>query len=277
MSEPRVLKISFVPGVTPGKWIRRWEERMRSVPLEVVPVSEPEQLAKLKALEVELAFVRLPVDKTGLNVIPLYSELPVVVAPKDHEIAVFDEVPVEELAAEYLLQDPELFPEWRDISDEIREGTRKPLPPMASVEESLDLVAAGLGILILPMSVARHFNRKDLRYRPVTGVAESQVGVAWLRPDGPIPDGEGDPVIEEFIGVVRGRSAQSSRQPSIQAKQDAAPKKGRAPKADAASGKPGGKTAGKTAGRSGSGARSARPSSRSGPSKGKGGKGKGRR
>lgn len=275
MSEPRVLKISFVPGVTPGKWIRRWEERMREVPLEVVPVSEPAQLDALRALEVELAFVRLPVDRSGLNLIPLYSELPVVVAPKDHEIAVFDSVPVEELAAEYLLQDPDLFPEWRDISDEIREGTRKPLPPMASVEEALDLVAAGLGILILPMSVARHFNRKDLRYRPVTGVAESQVGVAWLRPDGPIPDGEGDPVIEEFIGVVRGRSARSSRQPSIQAKQDAAPKKGRASKPDA--GKSGGKAAGKAGGRSGSGARSARPSSRSGPAKGKGGKGKGRR
>lgn len=41
-----------------------------------------------------------------------------------------------------------------------------------------------------------------------------------------------DSVIEEFIGVVRGRSANSSRQPSVQAKQDAAPKKGaKVPKA----------------------------------------------
>ncbi len=243
---------------------------MRSVPLEVVKVDEPGQLDALRALEVDLAFVRLPVDKSGLNVIPLYTEVPVVVAPKDHEIAVFDEVPVVELAAEYLLQDPELFPEWRDISDEIREGTRKPLPPMATVEEALDLVAAGLGILILPMSVARHYNRKDLRYRPVTGVAESQVGVAWLRPDGPMADGDGDPVIEEFIGVVRGRSAQSSRQPSIQAKQDAAPKKGRAPKAPATGGGKGAAKGGRpTSGRPG-GAKG-----RGGAPKGKGGKGSG--
>ena len=35
----------------------------------------------------DLSFVRLPVDREGLSVIPLYAELPVVVAPKEHEIA----------------------------------------------------------------------------------------------------------------------------------------------------------------------------------------------
>ncbi|MFI5086387.1 MAG: LysR family substrate-binding domain-containing protein [Actinomycetales bacterium] len=210
------LRVAFVPGVTPGKWIRRWEERMPAVELVTFLVPQEQQLAVLADGRADLSFVRLPVDKTGLHVIPLYTEIPVVVAPRDHEIAVFEEVPVAELSAEYLLQDPDTVPEWRDISDQLREGTRAPLPPMASVEEALDLVEAGLGILILPMSVARHFNRKELRYRPVTGMAETALGLAWPIEDGP---GGTDPVIEEFIGVVRGRSARSSRQPSVQAKQ----------------------------------------------------------
>ncbi|MCZ2401914.1 LysR family substrate-binding domain-containing protein [Paenarthrobacter sp. Z7-10] len=224
MPESRVLTVSFVPGVTPGKWVRRWEERMPQVPLVAVPVSEAEQVRVLHTGRADMGFVRLPVDREGLSLIPLYAEIPVVVAPKDHEVAVFDEVPVTELAAEYLLQDPELFPEWRDISDEIHSGTRLPLPPIGSLDEALDLVEAGTGILILPMSVARQFSRKTLRYRPVTGIAPSQVGLAW-------PAGEPDPVLEEFIGVVRGRSALSSRQPSVQAAQDAAPKKVRGDKA----------------------------------------------
>lgn len=240
--ESRVLTVSFVPGVTPGKWMRRWEERMPQVPLVAVPVAEPEQIALLHTGRADMGFVRLPVDRAGLSVIPLYAEIPVVVAPKDHEVAVFDEVPVAELAAEYLLQDPELFPEWRDVSDEIRAGTRRSLPPIGSLDEALDLVEAGIGILILPMSVARQFSRKELRYRPITGVAASQVGLAWLAE-------KTDPVIEEFIGVVRGRSAQSSRQPSVQAAQDAAPKKARADKTGA-----GGKTAGQGASRRGTGA-----------------------
>ena len=202
---------------------------MPEVPLRSFPVSEQEQVRVLYEGRADLALVRLPVERDRLSVIPLYSEVPVVVAPRDHEVAVFEEVPVTELAAEYLLQDPALVPEWRDISDEIRNGTRKPLPEINGVEEALDLVEAGVGILILPMSVARHFNRKNLRYRPVTGVAETQIGLAWLTE-------KTDPVIEEFIGVVRGRSAQSSRQPSVQARQEAAPKKGRAAKGGGAKG-----------------------------------------
>lgn len=225
MSESRELTVTFVPGVTPGKWIHRWEERMPGVPLVSTPVPESRQLDAVLAGEVDMAFVRLPVDKTGLHVIPLYNELSVVVAPKDHPIAAFDELNVEDLADEYLLANPDDFPEWRDISTEIAAGTRKPLPPMASIEEALDLVEAGLGILILPMSVGRLLSRKTLRSRLLHGVAETSIALAWIDSFQPLP-AEDEAVIQEFIGVVRGRSANSSRQPSVQAKQDAAPKKG---------------------------------------------------
>ncbi len=198
---------------------------MPDVPLVAKPVPETRQLDAVRAGEVDMAFVRLPVDKTGLHVIPLYSELNVVVAPKDHPISAFEELDVADLAEEYLLANPDDFPQWRDISSEIATGTRKPLPPMATIEEALDLVEAGLGILILPMSVARHFSRKNLRSRLVHGVAETSVGLAWIDSFHPLPE-EDEAVIQEFIGVVRGRSANSSRQPSVQAKQDAAPKKG---------------------------------------------------
>lgn len=244
MSESRELTVTFIPGVTPGKWIHRWQERMPDVPLVSNPVAEEHQLDALQAGDADMAFVRLPVDKTGLNVITLYSELSVVVAPKDHPIAAFDELDVADLADEYLLADPDDFPDWRDISTEIAAGTRKPLPPMANIDAALDLVEAGLGILILPMSVARLLSRKTLRSRLLHGVPDSSIGLAWPFSDPPSDDEE---TFQEFVGVVRGRSAQSSRQPSVQAKQDAAPKKGAktgkgttAARAGAAKGKSGG-------------------------------------
>ncbi|WP_445286220.1 LysR substrate-binding domain-containing protein [Arthrobacter sp. Hiyo1] len=40
------------------------------------------QLEVLRDGSAELSFVRLPVDRDGLHVIPLYEEQPVVVAPK---------------------------------------------------------------------------------------------------------------------------------------------------------------------------------------------------
>ncbi|MFS8328948.1 hypothetical protein V6C06_25115, partial [Vreelandella titanicae] len=67
----------------------------------------------------------------------------------------------------------------------------------------------GAGLAILPMSVARHFNVKDTVARRLTGAPGTEIAIAW-------PSESTDEVIEEFIGIVRGRTAQSSRQPSAQ-------------------------------------------------------------
>jgi len=189
------LRVAFVVGVSPGKWFHRWEERFPDVPLASQMVDDGEQLAVLRDRRADIAFVRLPVDRDGLHVIPLYEEQPVVVAPKGHEIQAFEEIPLAE------------------IEDELFEYDGGP-------SERLDLVEGGAGLAILPMSVVRHYNRKDLRYRPVTGVPAYGVGVAWLR------ENESE-TVQEFIGIVRGRSATSSRQASVQRGQQEAAKQRR--------------------------------------------------
>lgn len=197
------LRVAFVPGVTPDKWARTWAERRRDVPLALLPVEDARQTAVLYDGDADLCFVRLPVDRDRLDVIPLYHEVPVVVAPKDHVVEVVEEVSVEDLADEHLLQDPDEVPEWRDVAMEVRDGTRPPLPAM-TMSQAIETVAAGTGILIVPMSVARLHHRKDIVHRQVTGVAQSQVGLAWAK-------GTLDERIETFIGIVRGRTARSSR------------------------------------------------------------------
>jgi len=186
-SEPkaRELRFAYVAGVTPGKWIRRWEERMPDVPLHSFMSDDGAQLSVLGDGSADLSFVRLPVDREGLNVIPLYEEQPVVVAPKGHEISVFEEVALADLATETFLNMAEL----------------------GGAETALQVVASGAGLVILPMSVARHFNVKDTVARKLTGAPTTWIALAW-------PSEATDEVIEEFIGIVRGRTAQSSRQPS---------------------------------------------------------------
>jgi hypothetical protein len=122
---------------------------------------------------------------------------------KEHPVAAYDEIPVVDLADEYLLQDPDEVPAWRDVSPAVRDGSRVDVPSM-TMKQAVETVAAGTGIVIVPMSVARLHHRKDVTYRPVTGVAESQVGLAW-------PAGTDDERVEQFIGIVRGRTARSSR------------------------------------------------------------------
>ncbi|VXA92942.1 DNA-binding transcriptional LysR family regulator [Arthrobacter sp. 8AJ] len=184
---PRVLRVAYVAGVTPGKWIRRWEERMPHIPLEAFMIDDGVQRQVLDGGQADMAFVRLPIDRDGLSVIPLYEEQPVVVAPKGHEISVFEEVALADLAQESFLDTAAL----------------------GGPETALQVVASGAGLLVLPMSVARHFNVKDTVARRLTGAVETEIALAW-------PAEATDDVLEEFIGVVRGRTAQSSRQPSAQ-------------------------------------------------------------
>ena len=203
MAEP--FRVGFVPGVSPGKWLSRWEERMPDSPLEPRLVEVVEQRELLTAGELDVCFVRLPLDREGLHLIPLYTEVPVVVAAKDHPLTAFDELDVADLAGEHLLQDPATCPEWAAVADEVRDGTRVETPPM-TLEQAVEVAASGAGVLILPMSLARLHQRKDVRHRPLTGVAGSGIGIAWL------VDNE-DPRVETFVGIVRGRTERSSRQP----------------------------------------------------------------
>jgi DNA-binding transcriptional LysR family regulator len=223
--------VTFVTGVTPDKWAGTWRRRLPDEPLALVPVDEDQARHVLRHDEsVAMSFVRLPVDRDGLHVIPLYREQPVVVVSREHPVAAYDQIAVEDLADEHLLQDPDAVPEWRDLASEVRDGTRHPVPPM-TLKQAVESVAADAGILLLPMSVARIHQRKDVRAVPVLGVAEFQIGLAWRVDDA-------DPRIETFVGIVRGRTERSSRGDTTPAMPRPATAKAAAAKAKARTPKP---------------------------------------
>ncbi|WP_327143677.1 LysR family transcriptional regulator [Nocardia sp. NBC_01327] len=181
------LRVGFVPGVTVTKWDRIWRERFPEIPVEMIPVPMREQDVALRDGRVDMCFVRLPIDRDGISAIPLYRELPVVVVPKDHPLSVFDQVSMAELTEERM----------QDATD------------LDEAAMTMELVAAVSGAAIVPHSIARLHSRKDLVYRTMTGVPETEIVLAW-------PDAQTTELVEEFVGVVRGRSARSSRSPSGQ-------------------------------------------------------------
>lgn len=172
------LRVGQVPGVTLTKWRRVWAERFPRTPLDVLAVAQADQRAVLDAGAVDLCFARLPLETDGLHAIPLYEERPVVVAPTDHPLAAFDDVTVADLAGETLVD--------------------------ADLPDAFDRVAWGAGVLRVPHSIARSHSRRDLVHRPVTDAKPTTIVLAW-RVDNP------NDLIEEFIGVVRGRTVNSSR------------------------------------------------------------------
>lgn len=192
MSEP--FRVAFVAGVTPDKWARAWRDRSR-VPLELSLVDQAEQETVLRNGDADMCLVRLPVDRTGLHLIKLYDEVPVVVVPLEHPATAYDEIALADLTDEQLVYGE--VPEWAPTVAQLEW-------PAMSAKDAIEVVASGNGIVVVPMSVARLFQRKDVAYRPLTDVAETSIGLAWL-----IDRDRED--TQEFVGCVRGRTTNSSR------------------------------------------------------------------
>ncbi|CAM5553531.1 LysR family transcriptional regulator OS=Streptomyces alboniger OX=132473 GN=CP975_06050 PE=3 SV=1 [Streptomyces alboniger] len=192
------FRLAYVPGVTPTKWVRIWNERLPDVPLTLLQVSAAEAPDVLRAGGADAGFVRLPVDRTDLSAIPLYTETTVVVVPKDHVVAAVDEVSAADLADEIVLHPLDDTLTWEE-----RPGLPAHERP-ATTEDAVELVAAGIGVLVVPQSLARLHHRKDLTYRPVTDAPESGVALSW-------PEAATTDRVEDFIGIVRGRTVNSSR------------------------------------------------------------------
>lgn len=195
--EPRTFRLGVVPGATPGKWVDAWKQRMPHVPIELVPIDVAGQRQALDDLDA--ALVRLPLDDDSLHIITLYDEVPVVVASIESHLLAADELTVADLAGEMVMtpSDDPLGP--LDIPGAIAPKFA-PLP----VSDAIATAAAGTGIVIVPMSLARLHHRKDADHRPLVDGPTSTVALAWHR-DRTTAD------VETFIGIVRGRTSNSSR------------------------------------------------------------------
>jgi hypothetical protein len=195
--EPRTFRLGAVPGATPGKWIDTWKSRLPHVALELVPIAVDAQRPALDGLDA--ALVRLPLDDPTLHVIALYDELPVVVAAADSHLMSVDELSAADLDGEVRIT----------LSDDVLGALDLPgasparFAPLPT-DEAIATAATGIGIVIVPMSLARLHHRKDVDHRVLADGPTSTVALAWRR-DRTTPD------VETFVGIVRGRTSNSSR------------------------------------------------------------------
>ncbi|MCH1884108.1 LysR family transcriptional regulator substrate-binding protein [Agrococcus sp. ARC_14] len=175
------FRLGGVPGVTPAKWLRVWRERVPDVPAQLVSIDEADAVLALQDGRVDAVLARLPVAGEGLHIVRLYDELPVVVAAKGHPIVAFETVTTADLDGEPMLEQGEL-----------------------TLAQLLETVAAGAGVAIVPMSVARALSGPDTRQRVVTDLPPTTIALVWL-------EAADSPLHQELIGIARGRKPGSSR------------------------------------------------------------------
>lgn len=187
-----MFRLLIAAGVTVDKWTRMWAERVPGTELVPVPAAPDATLDDAA----DAGLLRLPVDRDAFHAVPLYTEATVVVVPRDHFVAAGDEVTMADLADEPLLRPLDDVLAWPAAAP----ASERP----ATTADAVPLVAAHAGLLVVPQSLARLHHRRDLTYRVVTDAPTSSVGLVWRQ------DGYSD-LVEELIGIVRGRTANSTR------------------------------------------------------------------
>ncbi|WP_248002887.1 LysR family substrate-binding domain-containing protein [Streptomyces mirabilis] len=164
------LVVGFAPGLSVSPAVRAFTRTHPDIEIELLHLNWYEKGEALRDGRADVGFLRRPFDEGGIHTIPVGSEPKVVCLPTTHPLASRRRLTLAALDGETILD----FHARRT----------------ATVEEKLELVAAGRGIALLPRSVARSYSRPDLANRPVTDVPPTEICLAVLeaRRDGHVDD-----------------------------------------------------------------------------------------
>jgi DNA-binding transcriptional LysR family regulator len=187
---PGTFTVGFPPGLTVTAAVRAMSARHPDLSVEVLRTNWDDQVEVLRDGRVDVGFIRMPVDLRGLRHEPLLTEPRVVALPTDHRLAGKQSVHLADLADERLLQNPDAVPEWRTVAPD-----PAGVPTIRTVEEKLENVAAGRGIVVLPLSTATFYTRPDVTHALVDDLPPNHVHVAW-------DASRRSPLIREFVAIA---------------------------------------------------------------------------
>jgi DNA-binding transcriptional LysR family regulator len=161
----RRLVVGFRSGIAPTGAIRAFAAVEPEVAVSVRRLEWDDQEDLIRSGRVDVGFVRSPIDGRGLRLVPLTQEPRLAALPAGHPLAGAAELREAQLADERHLR-------YLESPADGADG-----PRLRSVEEKLEHVAAGAGIILLPRSATRYYSRRDVVYVPVVDAEPDQV---WL-------------------------------------------------------------------------------------------------
>jgi DNA-binding transcriptional LysR family regulator len=186
----RRLMVGFRAGIPVAPAVQRFAARHPDVLVDVQRIEWDDQTSMLLDGRIDVAYVRLPIDETGLRVAPLYTEPRVAVLPAGHRLAGREQITEADLGGEPLIWPADASPQ----------PTRRPHPNagyrVRGVDETLEHVAAGRGISFLASSATVFYSRPDISYVPVSDLAPDQVCLA-------VPASRTSTVVDDFFAAAQ--------------------------------------------------------------------------
>jgi DNA-binding transcriptional LysR family regulator len=177
-----------------------FRKRFPAIDLTLYGLSAKDQIAAIHENRLQVGLVRLPGDDKQLTAEPLMREPLIAVLPEGHRLASYQRIPISVIAAEpHVLFPRRNAPSYYDIIVTLyREAgsSLKVTQEVDTIQTTLSLVAAGLGVSIQPQSV-RQLGRTGVVYRPLRGrVPYVEIGAIY-RP------GDRSEALQSFLTVAR--------------------------------------------------------------------------
>ena len=184
------LTVGFRAGIAVTPAVRQFATQHPNVIVDVQRIEWDDQATMLLDGRIDVGYVRLPIDETGLRVTPLYTEPRVAVLPAGHRFAGKEQITEADLAGEPLV--------WH--MDTSTQPTRRPHPNagylVRGVDETLEHVAAGRGISFLARSATVFYSHPQVSYVPIPDLAPDQVCLA-------VAASRTSPVVDDFLAAAQ--------------------------------------------------------------------------
>jgi DNA-binding transcriptional LysR family regulator len=158
-----------------------------------------EEVGALRDGRVDVAFVWLPADLSGLDCEVVLVDPRVVGLAAGHRLADRPSLTLSDIADEPLMwtrRAPQAWVDWWAVNP--RPDGRQPVwgPENDNVEEMLETVASGAAICISPASMSHFYSRPDLAWRPLVDAEPLRVAIAW-------PSASTSRAVAEYLAVVQ--------------------------------------------------------------------------
>ncbi len=183
------LRVAFLPTIGPYLLpivVPKLRKALPRLDLMLYEYQTAPMLEKLRAGELDLGILALPIEIDGLTTRPLYDEPFIVAAPSNHPLAERKQIRVEDLAGVtlLLLEDGHcLRAQALDVCNRI-EAEEKQDFRATSIETLRQMVAAGAGVTLLPELATRgsHAAPRGLVLRPFVKPQPSRrIGAIWRK------------------------------------------------------------------------------------------------
>lgn len=162
--------------------IRAFERSTPDLRLDLREYDFTYPAAGLDVGEVDVAFVRPPLDLPGLEYLDLLEEPRVAVLPTGHRLARRKQVRVRELLGEPIVAAPSVDKVWRDYWILVPERGDEPpnvVLDAPTFEAELQAVGAGRGISVTGLTAARYYGRPGVAFVPISDLAPCRIALAW--------------------------------------------------------------------------------------------------